>query len=402
MACPEIITGDQFVTRVLTHIDCQSRYLGSYGYEALGEPGSIAATVMTGLLTLFVALWGVRLLFGPMTGARDVTYDVIKIGIVLTLAFSWPAFRTVIHDVVLDGPAEIASTLTNPGLGSTANGFVERLQNVDNAVVQLTDLGTGRNSGQLLEEGTAQYRYAGTGLQDESALGWSRLIYLSGMFGSLGLLRLIAGILLAIAPLAAGLLLFETTRGIFAGWLRGLVLALLGSVGVTVVIAVELAILEPWLRDALLVRSQGYAVTSAPIELFAMTLAFALVQLGAIWLLAKVAFMNGWPTIPALPSAQGEKKAFASIPVANVAGPDPAVSRARRISEQVETRVELERNRFLQLEGAGGRNSMPSDSDAQAYTDRPTRLGASSRLGGGGRRTGHAASLSARRRDSTT
>ena len=101
MACPAIITGDQFLLRVIGHIDCQAQVLGSYGYQALGQPGSPASTLMAGLLTLFVALFGIRLLFGPPPGARDTVFDVIKIGLVLTLAFSWPAFRTVIHDVVL-------------------------------------------------------------------------------------------------------------------------------------------------------------------------------------------------------------------------------------------------------------------------------------------------------------
>ena len=41
MACPAIITGDRFVSRLIEHIDCQSRYLGSYGYEALGQPGTL-------------------------------------------------------------------------------------------------------------------------------------------------------------------------------------------------------------------------------------------------------------------------------------------------------------------------------------------------------------------------
>lgn len=88
MACPAIITGDRFVSRLIEHIDCQSRYLGSYGYEALGQSGSTASLVVTGLLTLFVALFGIRLLFGPTPAARDVVLDVLKIGIVLTLAFS--------------------------------------------------------------------------------------------------------------------------------------------------------------------------------------------------------------------------------------------------------------------------------------------------------------------------
>ena len=72
MNCPAILTGDQFLTRVLGHIDCQAAFLGSYGWQALGQPSSVTATIMTGLLTLFVALFGVRLLFGPAPGARDL------------------------------------------------------------------------------------------------------------------------------------------------------------------------------------------------------------------------------------------------------------------------------------------------------------------------------------------
>lgn len=402
MACPQIITGDQFVSRVLGHIDCQSRYLGSYGYEALSEPGSLAAMTMTGLLTLFVALWGVRLLFGPTPGARDITYDVLKVGIVLTLAFSWPAFRTVVHDVVIDAPGEIAVSLANPALETDGSRFVQRLQRVDNALVDLTDVGTGRGSAQSLEGDPTEYRYGNSALRDENALGWSRLVFLSGMFGSLALLRLMAGLLLALAPLAAGLLLFEATRGLFAGWLRGLVLTLVGSVGVTVVMAVELAVLEPWLRDALQVRGLGYAASSAPIELFAMTLSFAIVQFGMIWFLGKVAFMRGWIVFPPLPSLRPETAS--NLAQASPAAPQAAsrLGRAQRISEQVETRMEYERSRLVQVQGPAARSSGGSGSANGTYSERQPSLGSTRRLGNAGRRTGQAASLSAQKRDSTT
>jgi type IV secretion system protein VirB6 len=55
MACRSVITGDEFLIRLLGHIDCQAQNIGSYGYQALGEPGSLAAIMMSGLLTLFIA-----------------------------------------------------------------------------------------------------------------------------------------------------------------------------------------------------------------------------------------------------------------------------------------------------------------------------------------------------------
>jgi len=405
MACPQILTGSEFVTRLVTHIDCQSRYLGSYGYEALGQPGSIAATAITGLLTLFIAIWGFRLLFGQTPDGRDIVGDVLKIGIVLTLAFSWPAFRTVVHDLTINGPAQIAAALSNPGIATTGGGFVERLQGVDNGILALIDQGTGRWSGQALEGQAGNASFAGTALQDDTALGWGRLIYLAGLIGSLGLLRLLAGLLLALAPLAAGMLLFEATRGLFSGWLRGLVLTLIGSVGVTVILAVELAVLEPFLRDALYVRSSGYAAPSAPIELFAIVTGFTLVQLLSIWLLAKVAFMRGWSSalrLPALPSGNFWQGAGATQPMPQ---PAPFTSRADRIAQQVENRMSIEQNRYMRLPAPAGvsAGSPTATSSASIGATGSGREGAAyqppERLGNSYRRNTHSRSISSRRRD---
>lgn len=410
MACPQILTGSEFVTRVVTHIDCQSRYLGSYGYEALGQPGSIAATAMAGLLTLFIAIWGFRLLFGQAPDGRDVVGDVLKIGIVLTLAFSWPAFRTLVHDLTLNGPAQIAAALSNPGIATTSGGFVERLQGVDNAILALIDQGTGRWSGQLLDGQAGNASFAGTALQDDTALGWGRLIYLAGLIGSMGLLRLLAGLLLALAPLAAGMLLFEATRGLFAGWLRGLVLTLIGSVGVTVILAVELAVLEPFLRDALYVRTAGYAAPSAPIELFAIVTGFTLVQLLSIWLLAKVAFMRGWPSALRLPTIDGGNLWQPAFAGGAVREPAPMTNRADRIAQHVENRMSIENNRMMRMPAlAGGDSNSARPASAATMTSASASPSAHARsasytqgperLGNSYRRNTHSRSISSRRRD---
>ena len=63
-ACTPIITGDRFLGRVLEHVDCQAQSLGTFGYQALAEPGSLASTVVSGLLTLFIAIFAIRLLLG--------------------------------------------------------------------------------------------------------------------------------------------------------------------------------------------------------------------------------------------------------------------------------------------------------------------------------------------------
>ena len=152
MSCPTTYTGDGFLVRILGQIDCQAQLLGSYGWLSLSEPGSLTATITTGLLTLFIALFGLRLLFGPTPGTRDIVFDVLKIGLVLTLALSWPAFRTLIYDVVFLAPADIAGRIA----ATADSNFAERLQAIDGAIVQLSELGSGRATGAFIDD-------AGTG-----------------------------------------------------------------------------------------------------------------------------------------------------------------------------------------------------------------------------------------------
>lgn len=343
MACPAIITGDQFLLRTLAHIDCQAQLIGSYGYQALGQPGSTASILVTSLLTLFIALFGIRLMFGPGPKPRDAVFDVIKIGIVLTLAFSWPTFRTVVYDATLKGPAEIASVVQSSSGNGAAQVFAARLQQVDNAVVSLTTVGSGRNAAALIEGEGSGSSFQAAAIEDDTGFGSARVLYLASIIGTLGLLRIGAGLLLALAPIAAGLWFFTQSRGIFAGWLKGLVFTFAGSIGTTIVLAVELAILDPWLADALQVRGAGYATPAAPTELFAIMLAFAIVQLAMLWLLAKVVFYRGWLTLPDLPDAWRPWNEGRSSQVVDRPQPEIQVLRAERISSSVENTVRRER-----------------------------------------------------------
>jgi type IV secretion system protein VirB6 len=294
MTCPTVTTGGEFLVRTLAHLDCQAQTLGSFGFEALAAPGSPASLALTGLLTLFIAIFAIRMLMGTETRARDAVNGILKIGIVLTLAVSWPAFRVLAYDTVLLAPAEVASAMTPSSLPDTGSGFAARLQNIDTGIASLTQAGTGRQTGSLELEERQDGAFRAIGLVDESALGWGRTIWLGSVIGSLAILRISGGLLLALAPLVAGLLLFDFTRGLFAGWFRGLVLVALGSLGLTLLLAVEVAVMEPWLADALNRRSLGYATPAAPTELLALALAFAIAAAGLFFLLAKIAFQNAW------------------------------------------------------------------------------------------------------------
>src|SRR6187455_213005 len=128
MACPAPSTGAEFLVGMLAHLDCQAQTLGTFGFQSLATPGSPAATVLTALLTLFIAIYGIRLLFAPGDEPANLINAVLKVGIVLTIAVSWPAWRIVAYDVVLYGPPDVAAAIMPSTMPDPRTALPERLQ----------------------------------------------------------------------------------------------------------------------------------------------------------------------------------------------------------------------------------------------------------------------------------
>lgn len=294
MACGAVGTGERFVSQTIAHIDCQAQTIGAYGYGALSDPNSFVTVVLTGLLTLFIALFALRLMLGERVGTRDVVTDMLRIGIVLTLATSWPAWRTLGYDVVMKGPGEVASVIGGAsGLPGSNADLVSRLQSVDDDIVMLTIYGTGRGTGAAERSNTIGDSFRGVALTDQEGLANGRIAFLAGVIGPLAIVRLGAGLLLALAPLMAGFLFFAATRDLFFGWLRALGALALSGLALTIVYGVEISILAPWLRGALSMRAGEVQTPSAPTELTVITFAFALVAFGLLALAAKIFFFGG-------------------------------------------------------------------------------------------------------------
>lgn len=276
MICTSVTTGEQFLAGTLAFIDCQAKTIGSFGFGALAAPGSATSLALTGLLTLFVAIFGIRLLLGYPAEGRDLVGAIIKVAIVLMLATSWPAWRILGYDLVIDGPAQIAQAI---GLGSqlpgSAGDFSSRLQYIDGGMLALNSWGSGR---------------LGVAQGDWFLLGLARIIWLVGALGPLALVRISAGILLAIAPLMAGLLLFGVTRALFEGWLRALAMTFIASIFLALVLTAQMALIEPWLADVLQRRAGDVQTLDAPVEILVISLSFALLAYGAIWIAARIAF----------------------------------------------------------------------------------------------------------------
>lgn len=298
--CPRLSPGGAFLSSLLDHIDCQGRAIGALGYQSLADPASPFSLLITSLLTIFIALFGLRMILGRTPDVKDSVTAAIKIGVVLLIAASWPAYRTVVYDVIVQGPAQISAAVSAPaGLPGADDDLVRRLQTADQAVVRLTTLGSGRSdltSQAPRDANGAAVPQERAPLADDLAFGSARILFLSSVVAAFAVVRLGAGMLLALAPLFAGLLLFDAARGLFVGWARALVFTLLASVAVTLILGVQLALLEPWLAQALQLRQARVVVAEAPIELLALCLAFALATAGALWLMMRLSFALHIPT----------------------------------------------------------------------------------------------------------
>ncbi|MEY2926794.1 MAG: hypothetical protein RL367_1271, partial [Pseudomonadota bacterium] len=224
-ACTASPPEGNFVSSVLSYVDCQAQSIGEGGYQALASPGSAVVLMLGGLLSIFIALFGYRMILGRMPDLSDSVTAIVKIGIVLTLATSWSAYRTLIYDVTMHGPAELASQIgADAGLPGSEGGLVWQLQRADNGLIELGKLGVGRRQLQVgptaepqQGQGAAQRR---NGQQptvsasqtidrsfdleaDANALRLARTSFLVGTLGVFALVRLFAGLLLALGPLFA-------------------------------------------------------------------------------------------------------------------------------------------------------------------------------------------------------
>jgi type IV secretion system protein VirB6 len=278
--------GAGFISSVTGYVDCQAQVLGSGAWASLSAPGSTLMVVLTGFLTIFIALIGYNLLLGMTMTVRSVTLAFVKIGAVFALATSWPAYRTLVYQVVVDGPAQLVSEVGPQAQVVRSDAtLLERLDLADRAMAQLAILGPGNPSPAEYDQ-IPPPPFAGF---DAFAIGGARITFLSTAIGGLAIVRVIAGLMLGLGPFFIAFLMFDSTRGLFEGWIRELAGAALGSLGASIALGHELALNEPWLNDVVTRRMAGETLPTMPTELFVLALLFAMLVLATLYACARVA-----------------------------------------------------------------------------------------------------------------
>ena len=326
-ACPPPSPDTGVIRSVLVEVDCNVRGFSEAGYAALTGPHSFFPAAVTALLTIYIAILGLRLMFG-IGGARfgDSPIIALRIGVILALSLNWMAFQTLVFDLATKAPLEVARTISAP-TARTASLAADPVRGVQRVYDQITAAASafGRQAGptpQVLSGGAAA---AADGLWKTSSV-----LFMSTA-GALSIAVIAVGILLAVGPIFIALSLFEATRGLFVGWMRALVSAALAPMVCWMTTTVMLVVVQPWLARLTDARLNGLLDIDASAVVIALVVVFAAAQAAVVACAGMIG--GGFRLKPGgRPSGQA---ASAALPARTAPQDVFAMSRVERLVQQI-------------------------------------------------------------------
>lgn len=203
----------------LRAVDCMANEAAAGTFGRLFGTGGAMAPALTIILTLYIAFFAISLLTGrSRIGISALTPRMMTLGLVLTFATSWAAYQGVVWNLATGAPDQIAGVLMGAS-GSATQLFADRIDMVFAAIAQAA---AGPGGEQAAGQAVSQ---AASGSFTPGNLMWiSALMLLLATVGVLVTARIALAVLLAIGPVFVVVALFPGTRGLFVGWLRGVVL----------------------------------------------------------------------------------------------------------------------------------------------------------------------------------
>jgi type IV secretion system protein VirB6 len=264
--------------QLLTDADCYAFGLVERGYNALAAPGGPVAAGLNGLLVLAVAFFGYRLLLGRGLLLSDAVSLAVKIGVVLAIATSWASWQALAYDLFAHAPTRVASEVL---AGVNARDPIEQLQSALDGLESAS-------LGYRTRAGIASPLIGGPAAS-AMTLNMSSLVLAQSIVGTLVVARVILSILLAIAPVMAGFILFDATRGVAGGWLVAMATAALAPLFVLTTAAIEFAILLPLIARNLAEQAQGRFEPASVTPVGLVVLVFAAAMLASVYAGARIA-----------------------------------------------------------------------------------------------------------------
>ncbi len=205
------------VAPALRAVDCLANETTAAAFGRLFGGNGALVPALTGLLTLYIAFFAISLLTGrSRLGISALTPRMMTLGLVLTFATSWIAYQSVVWNLAIGAPDQIASVLTG-ARGSATQIFADRIDIVFAAIAEVAT-----SSGQSAQGASSG---ATSGSFTPANVMWlGALLLLLGTVGILVTARIALAVLLAVGPVFVVFALFSGTRGLTAGWLRAVVL----------------------------------------------------------------------------------------------------------------------------------------------------------------------------------
>ena len=119
--------GPSGIAEALRVVDCMSGQAGSFAFDRLFGSHALLGQALTVALTLYIAFYAIGLLTGRSSlSVASLTPRMMTLGIALTFATSWVAYQSVIWNLLVGAPDEIASLLIGTQ-GSATSLFADRL-----------------------------------------------------------------------------------------------------------------------------------------------------------------------------------------------------------------------------------------------------------------------------------
>ena len=338
------------VAAALRAVDCAAGNITADAFGRLFAPGGQMATVLTILLTLYVAIFGFLLLTGRAgVGVRSLIPRAMTLGLVLTFATSWVAYQSVVWNLAVGAPDWLAGVLMGGG-GSATDSFAQKIDVVLLAIQE-----------------------ASQGADDISAFSPPGMMWMGAMLfmlGTLGLLvtaRIALAVLVALGPIFVVMALFEGTRGMFAGWLKGVVMLALTPLFAVLGGSIMLELAVPILGE--LVATPGQVGAQAAMGF----LMIGAVHIALMILVLRTAgtMVSGW-TVFGLANKAEDKSSAPARAAAPAPAPAPAAQAAQEASRSIASARRIDVSAPAVAMAAN--DSTPASSPAAASGGRTTQV----------------------------
>ncbi|MBX7459249.1 type IV secretion system protein [Qipengyuania sp. 1NDH17] len=303
------------VAAALRGVDCVAGEASAAAFGKLFASGGALSYALTAILTIYIAIFGFLLLTGRTNiGVRSLVPRMMTLGLVLTFATSWVAYQSVVWNLFVYTPDWLAGVLTGTR-GSATDVFAQKIDVVFIAIQEAS----GNN-------------------QDFSAFSPHGMMWLGAMLfmlGTVGLLvttKIALGILVALGPVFVVLALFNGTRGLFTGWLKGVVMCALAPLFAVLGGSIMLELAVPILSA--LTANPGVVPAQAGMAFFMI----GAVHVALMVMVFKVAgaMVSGWTVFGLVPSRDDSSnhQTPAPAPAPQVVQPLAHAQAATQASEQ--------------------------------------------------------------------